>query len=268
MDAMNCPVHFPATETNVARYCSVFSRAGTLTTYMQHLRWAHRFLRLSNDWHTGVVAQIVRGIKKSPAPPRLRLALQANDVRKLVKQAEAQGDLEMAAMLAVGRAFLFRMPSECIPLQLSGDHSEVTLEGDVLQVMLSRRKCSNVPVILERRCCCKNSGRSLCAVHKMIPIIARARQSGGGRLFNVSVHCFLRKLRELGASCGIANSDKLGTHVLRRGMARDIIDAGGSLATLLRAGDWKSASYIKYLREGQVEERAAADLLIEHSDSE
>ena len=258
VDAIGCCVHFPATETNAIRYCAMFGRVGTLTTYVQHLRWAHRFLRLRNEWHTDAVAQVVRDIKKSPAPPRLRLALQADAVRKIVKCAEKQGDWEMAAMVVVGRAFLFRMPSECIPLQSRGDHSEVTFEGNVFRIVLT----------LERRCCCEKSGKRLCAVHKVAPVIERARKNGGGRLFQASAQTFLRKLREIAAICEIANHDKLGTHALRRGMARDIIDAGGSLATLLRAGDWRNASFITYLRESQIEERTAADLIIEHSDSE
>ena len=51
-------------------------------------------------------------------------------------------------------------------------------------------------------------------------------------------------------------------------MARDIVDAGGSLASLLRAGDWKSAAFLRYLRENQTEEKAVTDLIIDHSDSE
>ena len=51
-DASKCSVHFPATESNVIRYTSMFRQASTLHTYLKHLRWAHRFLRLPNDWHT------------------------------------------------------------------------------------------------------------------------------------------------------------------------------------------------------------------------
>ena len=51
-------------------------------------------------------------------------------------------------------------------------------------------------------------------------------------------------------------------------MAQDIIDAGGSLATLLRAGEWRSNAFAVYLRDHQVEERAISELVIQHSDSE
>lgn len=140
MDALGCPVYFPATETAVIRYSSIFGRSGTLTTYLQHLRWAHRFMRMPNEWSTDAVDQVVRGIKKSSGPARHRLALQAREVRAMVREAVVRGDTEMAALLALGRAFLFRMPSECIPLELSGDHLEVTLEGDVVKILLTRRK--------------------------------------------------------------------------------------------------------------------------------
>ena len=55
---------------------------------------------------------------------------------------------------------------------------------------------------------------------------------------------------------------------MRRGMARDIVDAGGSLATLLRAGEWRSAAFIAYLRETQAQDNVIANLMIDHSDSE
>ena len=51
-------------------------------------------------------------------------------------------------------------------------------------------------------------------------------------------------------------------------MAQDIIDAGGSLAVLLRAGEWRSSAFLKYLRESQPEEAAVSQVVINLSDSE
>ena len=51
-------------------------------------------------------------------------------------------------------------------------------------------------------------------------------------------------------------------------MAQDIIDAGGSLATLLRAGEWRSSAFLKYLRDCQPEEAAISQVVINLSDSE
>ena len=94
------------------------------------------------------------------------------------------------------------------------------------------------------------------------------RNNGRNRLFEMTPPAFVSRLRSFASQLGIPSADKLGTHALRRGMARDVLDAGGSLATLMRAGDWRSAAYVQYLRDNQVEECAAAQLLIDHSDSD
>jgi len=51
-------------------------------------------------------------------------------------------------------------------------------------------------------------------------------------------------------------------------MAQDILKAGGSLATLLRAGQWRSSAFRVYLQESAVDEAAVARLIIDHSDDE
>ena len=51
-------------------------------------------------------------------------------------------------------------------------------------------------------------------------------------------------------------------------MAQDIVDAGGSLATLLKAGGWCSSAYTQYLRENQSVDVAASVVLIYLSDTE
>ena len=79
---------------------------------------------------------------------------------------------------------------------------------------------------------------------------------------------FLTELRRLATLVDLPHAATLGSHALRRGMARDIVDAGGSLATLLRAGQWKSAAFVAYLRENQAQEVAITQLIIDHSDSE
>ena len=51
-------------------------------------------------------------------------------------------------------------------------------------------------------------------------------------------------------------------------MAQDVLDAGGSLAVLLRAGNWTSSVYKTYLRLHQPEEVAVTEATIALSDSE
>ena len=88
------------------------------------------------------------------------------------------------------------------------------------------------------------------------------------QLFTKSARTFVTTLRRHAAMAGFIDSERLGSHSFRRGMARDIIDAGGSLAALLQAGQWRSSAFALYLRENQCEESAIANMIIDHSDSE
>ena len=67
---------------------------------------------------------------------------------------------------------------------------------------------------------------------------------------------------------GIPNSAALTSHALRRGVAHDVLDAGGSLAVFLRSGDWTSNAYKAYLRAHQPEEVALPKAVIFLSESE
>ena len=51
-------------------------------------------------------------------------------------------------------------------------------------------------------------------------------------------------------------------------MAQDIVDNGGTLATLLRSGGWSSSAFKEYLRSEQVQDAAVSQFLLDMSDSE
>ena len=108
----------------------------------------------------------------------------------------------------------------------------------------------------------------MCAYHWLLWAIRRAEENNCANLFNKSASQFVQTLREHAAALGLPSARRLGSHVLRRGMARDIVDAGGSLATLLRVGEWRSAAFVAYLRENHAQDNAISNLVIDHSDSE
>ena len=93
-------------------------------------------------------------------------------------------------------------------------------------------------------------------------------QHGGGRVFHLTKSYVAGKIKELAARIGIEDAQRYGTHALRQGMAQDILDMGGSLPALLRAGDWKSSAYLRYLRASQTDDLAIAQATICLSDSE
>ena len=206
------------------------------------------------------------GVRKSGYVPRPKISLLTKQVATIIKAAVLAGEEEVAVMIAVSRLFLLRVPSEAVRLEWDGSHSQVWVGTDEAIINLMRRKNSNIPVQLERHCCCKASGKSLCAVHWLQKW--QSRRARGTRLFSLSAATFLNRVRSFDSQSQIPDAQKVGTHAFRRGMAQDIVSSGGSLAVLLNAGGWNSKTVFTYLRQSQVEDSAVAQLIINVSDSE
>ena len=75
-------------------------------------------------------------------------------------------------------------------------------------------------------------------------------------------------MRSIGESLYWSNADILGTHSIRRRAARALMFAGGTLAQLLRAGQWRGCGVRAYLDLDEEENRAMMDILIEGSGDE
>ena len=88
------------------------------------------------------------------------------------------------------------------------------------------------------------------------------------RVFTIDGAYFARRVKELAEHAGVPGASTCGTHSLRRGMAQDILDMGGSLPALLNAGDWSSSAYLKCLRVSQTDDVAVAQAMVLMSDSE
>ena len=196
---------------------------------------------------------------------RKKVALHSREVRDMIKLVE-DTEPEIAALMAISRLYMLRVPSEGLPLQWQGTHSTVVLQDQSATITLTKRKNHRAPTDLVRECCCPTSGRALCAVHW----IQRLRESEGtsASLFGVKLHSFRTRIKALAQQVGVTDWAHVGTHSFRRGMAQDIVDAGSPLAVLLRAGGWSSSAYLEYLREGQCTEAAAGQAVIWMSDSE
>ena len=249
----------------VLRWCSVFSNAGTLSHYITHLRWAHRFLRLSEAWDTKSVKQAVKGVGKKVAPRKPKLALTSKTVQLLIKEAVKDGRTDMACLMAVGRFFMLRIPSEGIPLEWNGGHSTIQVDDEKTTLTLTKRMNVRVPVSIVRKCCCLSSGRALCAVRWLLERRARAKSE---KLFMFTTNMFVKRLRVYVDRLGLDDFRQVSTHAFRRGMAQDIVDLGGNLAILFRAGDWSSSAFLKCVRYSQPQEEAVAQAVIDMSDSD
>jgi hypothetical protein len=265
-DALGKQTHFPATEQLVLQYMAVFKNDATLAQYLKHLRWSHRFLRMDPaSWYTPTVKQAIRGLGKGKSPSPPKIALSTSHVRGMIRIAEEEGELQFAALMALARQFLLRVPSEGLPLQWEGTHSSVSLAGGVCQITLRSRKNSRVPVTMTRTCCCSSASPRLCGLHWLLRL---GKNGDEGKIFTISKDSFSKFIKRAAADVGVPNADRTGTHAFRRGMAQDLLESSGSLAEVLRAGGWSSSAYLRYLRSAQLDDKAVAQMVIELSDSE
>ena len=109
--------------------------------YVSALRWAHDKCRVSiSQFDTRALQQVLRGAQALMFTARraVKDALLWDDVRKLVRVALRAGEIAAATEYVLASNFLFRVPSELLPLSY-----ERCLEvdgGRTLQVELKRRK--------------------------------------------------------------------------------------------------------------------------------
>ena len=107
-----------------------------------------------------------------------------------------------------------------------------------------------------------------CPVRHLRPAICRIAAIGQPLSPKRKGKLVLTELRSLARAGGWAQASKLGTHSVRRGAARAILEAGGSFSQLLRAGQWRSLAYKLCLDMGREETTAVSSLLTDASDDE
>ena len=203
---------------------------------------------------------------KAGPPPRSKVALKSKQVDSMIKLAVTNNGKEVAALMAIARQFLVRVPSEGIPLQWDGSHSSIALAPKKAVITLMSRKNSRVPVTLTRACICATSGSRLCAVHWLWHLRGSSQASSATRVFQISSSRFSQLIQEYSVSLNLPGGMGASSHAFRRGMAQDILDHGGSLSLLLKARDWCSSAFLRYLRYQQPEDVAAGQTIINLSD--
>ncbi len=67
---------------------------------------------------------------------------------------------------------------------------------------------------------------------------------------------------------GVEDAGSYLLHDFRRGHAEDLLNLGASLCVILKAGEWSSAAFAKYLNTSQLEARAVVEAHCASSSSE
>ena len=201
------------------------------------------------------------------------------DCRHLVELAIREGDHAEAMMYCFSYAFLLRMRSEALPLEVgsdgvedlecplrSGRHSSLVVRGNEIVLKLASRKNKRHGSVLKRSCWCR-SCRATCPVHQLGQWLAKLA-SGSRPFYHISGEEALRKLRARLHSLGVSDAASYILHDFRRGHAQDLVSSGANLRQILAAGEWKSPAFLAYLDWTKLEAGAVMEAHLEESDEE
>lgn len=271
--------HFPVTSELAREYARAHREAETYAVYLGHVRKACELLGMDTGWARD---SSVKAAKRGLAAQRIQFkplmeAVGAADLARLLRlRTSVSGPRIFVSMAWV---FMLRAASEatgvirvsdnCSALDAHMPHEAdavMGLWGGELVLRLKRRKNRPRGDRVVRACSCggqgglsRHCGEGLCPLCHFWPLIRR-KFAIGDRLFADGIAAraaeWLRRgLRDI----GVPRWDRYTLHALRRGAARALVEKGGDLADLCRAGSWNSSAVLKfYLDMKDLEKRALA----------
>ena len=265
-------------ESVVIKYIAIFRNGDTAAQYLKTLKWFCVYARYPTPWATSAsVKQVLNGSKKLTRKNRVKrskVVLTWEQIERLVQGARQRSELEVATVMVLSTSFMFRIPSECIPLCIKGTHSsvEAVMDGGrpALKVTLASRKNLQTGSVMVRRCVCGSRRNILCPVHALQDYLHA--QPRTGRLFSISQAAFIKVVRSLigsgsAAFADIASADCT-SHMFRRSSANELMRRGRSLGQIMHAGQWGGGGFLSYLLKADVDAEAAFDCMIAASDSD
>ena len=279
-DALGEP-HFPVSAERMAQFSGVFREHGTYCAYVAHVASACSLLGLPAGWSADPrIEKAKGGIRKArfvfKGP---RLSVPANVMATLCVEGYWSPERFFCALSWV---FLLRARSEATGLIRDPDTSLVAdlhsplpdgvdgvigMAGGALVIRLKARKAHIFGDVVTRGCRCRQlSGPDShlsggCPTHRLWGwVVSRARP--GERLFRDGIaDSAVLWLRLALAHKGVARASEFGLHSLRRGAAQELADTGSDLATILKAGSWRSSAFRAYLNLVGVEDKLVAPTL-------
>ena len=131
---------------------------------------------------------------------------------------------------------------------------------------LARRKNRERRTTIVRKCWCQRS-RVTCPVHALGAWF-NSHPVGDAPWAGWCATSVRSALRSALRHAGVGNADAYGTHAFRRGHAQDIVEFGGRVTDILKAGDWQMPAWMRYLDVEKLERQAVAEAHIGASSSD
>ena len=266
-DALAVP-HFPVDPFAASQFCCVFRDPGTYAAYVAHLKSACALLGFPTDWaECPKMLRARKGLEKAALVFKgPRLAVQGTAIARFALRTIWTEErffciLSWCFMLRASNeaSALVRDPEVSVlgnlflPLP-EGVRGAIGLINNTLCIRLRTRKNHIFGDCIRRSCTCVNpQGVSaylndlVCPVHVLRPWVMRKAPPGHPLFGSNIARRALIWLRIALEALDTPQAKFFGLHSLRRGAAQQLVAAGGDLATLLRAGGWRSSAFKSYL---------------------
>lgn len=163
-----------------------------------------------------------------------------------------------ATLILFAYEFLCRVQSEVFPLEARDKGDLVSLpphrqsgcwidEQLSVNVRWQRRKNRPKGSHLKRPCTCSSTGNSMCLPHRMATVIGE--KPAGAQIWSVKQNATLKFILRVLRLCDIKHAEQHRWTSFRSGKATQMAVSGCSLQGILTAGEWNSASDLKYVNE-------------------
>ena len=270
---------FPPCLDHVIVWSHTFRCVGTFANYLGYLRSACLALDIAAPPADSLAIRRAKGaiVKRMLWTPRPRMFIQREMMRNMVLAVDRQLESHKFAMLwLVAYWFLLRVPSEALPMQkgiaggslANSDVSVLSLEADGrLRLQLASRKNKQGGSSLWRSCSCAACVKT-CPVHVLWHEFFDKFDVGARPWADVSASVAREQLRATLRALRVPDAASYGTHDFRRGHAKDLQQAGTPMAEILRAGEWRSRAFVKYLDLPELEQDTALEAAMESDNAE
>ena len=269
-----------ASEETALRFLGLFRNGRSAGKYLTAVRALHDFARAPcTELSTRAIHRALAGAQKLTPPPHHAFALRRIVVRRVTDLAWLRNENDTALMGILAYNFGFRVGDELMPLcwddPPNEGHSSCTFTSapngrPLFTVSLRSRKNEPYGAELTRPCTCPPWQRdsAMCPVHSVRRWLLASRRLARGRFFPgnpfSNQRSFMRRFSDLGRRLQERGFDVWTSQGFRRGMAQDILESGGSVANILKAGGWRSSAFLLYLERAQVDEVTMLDCIFAH----
>eukprot|EP00930_Biecheleria_cincta_P003118 TRINITY_DN104055_c0_g1_i1.p1 TRINITY_DN104055_c0_g1~~TRINITY_DN104055_c0_g1_i1.p1 ORF type:complete len:613 (-),score=63.61 TRINITY_DN104055_c0_g1_i1:266-2104(-) len=261
----------PRCDDDDVEFVSLFKSAKTASNYVGYIRWACVHMSLNTGWRSDGVQQALNGVKKRElrwvgGSKRIEVLLTESAVRSLVTLTDELNIHDgFQELVLISWEFLLRVQSEALPLECgSAEEAQSSSLGPErhsalwvnekeksIHLRLARRKNRPKGSWLTRKCTCSIVGNAYCIVHRLAAYTVDGVQ--GSKLFKFTSHELLSTVRRFLTILEFPRVEQLTLKSFRAGKATEMAKRGCSLGTILCAGEWRSAAFLRYVDEDAVD---------------